>query len=87
MRRMPTRTQRRNTAYLNRPISRFGPLDRGPRGPGTVAQTGLAIYLGDSVDFGCRPGDGGAFYLGEPHRWLRRVIEAGVAMPELRLFK
>jgi hypothetical protein len=27
---MPPRTQRRNTAYLNRWTSRFGPLDRGP---------------------------------------------------------
>jgi len=26
---MPPRAQRRNTAYLNRPISRFGPLDCG----------------------------------------------------------
>jgi hypothetical protein len=65
MRRMPLRTQRRNTAYLNRPDSRFGQLDREPDGQALSTWTGLAIDLGGLVDQRFRPGAFGGAYLDE----------------------
>ena len=35
---MPPQTQRRNTAYLNRPLQRFGALDRGLDGKALRAE-------------------------------------------------
>jgi hypothetical protein len=72
MRRMPLRTQRRNTAYLNRQNSRFSQLDRGLDDQATDALTGLAIDLGGLVDQRFRPGDFGAAYLNELLHTLRR---------------
>jgi len=60
---MPTRTQRRNTAYLNRRISRFGQLYRSLEDQATGAFTGLAIDLGGSVEPPLRPDDLGSAYL------------------------
>jgi hypothetical protein len=63
MRRMPSRTQRRNTAYRNRQIPRFGQLDRGMESRATDTLTGLAIDLGSSVEVPFRPGEFGGAYL------------------------
>jgi len=43
---MPTLPQRRNAAYLNHQIQRFGALDRGLDGQALSRRTGLAIDLG-----------------------------------------
>jgi hypothetical protein len=80
---MPLTTQRRNTAYLNRPDSRFGQLDREPDGQALSTWTGLAIDLGGSLKQRCRPGDFGAAYLNELPRHLRRDTEGN----ELRRFQ
>jgi hypothetical protein len=61
---MPPATQRRNTAYLNRPISRTGQLDRELEDQAPRPQTGLAIDLGDSIDPHFRPDDPGRCLLG-----------------------
>jgi hypothetical protein len=63
MRRMPPTTQRRNTAYLNRQISRFGQLDRDLHGPSGVTLTGLAFDLGGSLKQRFRPDEIGTAYL------------------------
>ena len=60
---MPPLTQRRNAAYLNRPIPRFGALDRDPEAQALRTWTGLAVYLGGSVERRLRPTDLGAAYL------------------------
>ena len=62
---MPPRTQRRNTAYLNRRITRIGQLDRDLNGQALMPRTGLAVDFGGSVDWRFRPGDFGAVYLDE----------------------
>ena len=61
---MPSPAQRRNTAYLNRLISRFGQLDRVLDDQGPRALTGLAIDLGGSLKRRLRPDRGGLAYLG-----------------------
>ena len=60
---MPPLPQRRNAAYLNRRISRFGWLDRELKGLGTDAWTGLALDLGGSLEQHDRPDDLGVAYL------------------------
>jgi hypothetical protein len=75
MRRMPPATQRRNSAYLNRLISRFG-RDKPPPGRlGTANCPGLAIDLGCLVDGRFRPDEVGSAYLDVPRIRLRRVNE------------
>jgi hypothetical protein len=64
MRRMPLRTQRRNTPYLNGRIPRFGPLDRGINDQALMPSTGLAIDLDGSFEQRFRPDDFGVAYLG-----------------------
>ena len=60
---MPLRTQRRNTAYLNHRIPRFGKLDRDLDGRAPMPWTGLEIDLDGSVDRLFRPDELGASYL------------------------
>ena len=54
--RMPPRTQRRNSAYLN-------PLNERP-----AAQIGLAIYLGGSVERRFRPADPTGRFRAQPQQ-------------------
>ena len=66
MLRMPPRTQRRNTAYLNRQIPRSGQLDRDLEDQATDSLTGLAIDLGGSIKLRLRLDDPSAAYLDQP---------------------
>ena len=72
---MPPLPQRRNAAYLNRRISRFGWLDRELKGLGTDAWTGLALDLGGSLEQHDRPDDLGVAYLDGLQLGLRRLNE------------
>jgi len=75
MRRMPPLPQRRNAAYLNRRISRFGRVDRGMKNQELMSYPGLAIDLAGSLDQRFRPGALGAAYLDGPLSRLRRLNE------------
>jgi hypothetical protein len=69
MHRMPPRGQRRNIAYLNRRIPRFSWLDHDLKDQALMTPTGLAIYLGGSLQQSLRPAELGAAYLVHRHWW------------------
>ena len=72
---MPPRTQRRNTAYLNRPNSRFGQLDRSKDGQALRRLPDLRLMSMARSKRRFRPDDFGASYLNELLSRLRRLIE------------